>query len=161
MKRVMVHKARNIDWWFPILGWTIMLCQGMWPWKKSSFSHMALEYDGYIYDVTFGGYAKSPKAEWLTRYKIVESHQFQDPVSEEKFVSWMQQFNGMEYDFLQIYGLFTKALRKVSVNTIGEDFMKMICSELALHYIMTFYDHKLLDSDAYDLHDTWSLVKRY
>ena len=159
--RIQVHKCRNIEWVFPVLGWLIMICQGMMPWRKSSFSHMAIEFNGFFYDVSFSGFKKSSREDFLSRYKIVESHMFRDNISVTQFGDWVRDFHGMEYDFLQIYGLFTKAIRKVSVNTIGEDFMKMICSELPLHYIATFYGHKFIDSDDYDLHTTWDLIKRF
>ena len=160
--KVTVHKCRNIIHPFPIFAWLIIIVQGMNPFKKDSWSHMALEFDGKFFDVTSEGCKESTKIKFLKSYRIVESHTMMDlELTNVDFYSFFNIYRGRHYDDLQIAGLLLKGLGLISFNTLGHDLKQMICNELPLAFVKHYYKFTYRDSDNYNLLNTWELVKRY
>lgn len=159
--RVKVHKCKNISHPFPIVAWLIMIFQGMKPWSKKSYSHMALEFGDYFYNVRFSGYEKMHRSEFRKVYKLVETHIFDGDCDVYSFDSWIKDFVDHKYDFVQILGLLAKTLGFITFNKLGADFRKMICSELPLAFVEKFYGYHIVDSDNYDLNSTWKVLIKY
>lgn len=159
--KVKVHKCKNISHPFPIVAWLIMIFQGMKPWDKKAYSHMALEFGDYYYNVRFSGYEKMHRDEFRKVYKLIESHEFENDHDAFSFQKWMMQFANHKYDFVQILGLLAKSLGFIAFNKYGADFRKMICSELPLAFIEEFYGYEIIDSDNYDLNSTWRVLLKY
>tara|TARA_R110002012_G_scaffold303533_1_gene505342 strand:+ start:1127 stop:1609 length:483 start_codon:yes stop_codon:yes gene_type:complete len=156
-----VHKCRNIKSKLPILAWLIMIFQGMNPFRKDSWSHMAISIDGKYFDVTGAGCKEHTEADFLKKYKLIESHQIKADLTMTQFYDFFDQFRGREYDKLQIIGLLLKGLNVISFNFIGSDFKKLICNELIIAYLAHFHKFEFKDSDNFDLISTWHKVKEY
>lgn len=159
---VRVHKCRPIMK-LPIFAWIIMIFQGMKPWKEDSWSHMAISYlsitgDWKFADSTSKGVRSFPRNRFLMRYIILDTKILDIKVRPEEFLRWFEEHEGKEYDSLQIVGLALKVLGFVSNNTIGNNWKKLICSELVLSMLSRFRGIKVVDPDSYDLLSVWELV---
>lgn len=159
--RVSAHQCRVINHPFPLLAWLIMIFQKMKPWENDSYAHMAISYSDTFYDVSGKGYRVHSKGEFLKKYKIVKSHEFNLEISEEDFNQFSLSHKGKKYDQLQILGIALKMLGIISFNTLGRDFKRLICNELIISYLHEFHGLEFKDSDNFDLIDTWNKVKEY
>lgn len=163
---VQVHKCKNIIHPFPILAWAIMLFQGMNPFNKKSWAHMAMSFtfpDGTrnYYDVTSKGCKMYTEELFTKMYKIQGTHTLKQHRNFVEFHDWFKLMEGREYDTKQLIGLLLKSLNLVSFNTIGHNYKKLICSELILNYLQFFYKIQVKDSDNFDLMSTWNKVKEF
>lgn len=164
--KIEVHKCRNILHPVPVLAWTIMLCQGMLPWKKESWSHMAMSIlfpsgERHFFDVSGEGCIRHTEASFLKKYRIVETHSLKQSRTFREFHEWFRLMEGRKYDKRQIVGLLLKVLGLFSFNKFGSNYRKLICSELVLNYLQFFYKFKVKDSDNFDLIMTWDKAKEY
>jgi hypothetical protein len=73
-------------------------------------------------------------------------------------MAWLTDQKHKEYDRLQVLGLALKCLGFISFNAIGNNYKKLICSELILSFLETFMGKHVGDPDNWDLHMTWELV---
>lgn len=149
---------------FPLFAWAIMLFQKMLPWKKDSFSHMAISYyyngQRLVIDSTAGGVKTSYYSDFCRKYKIVKTREleFLDEVPTSHFREWAATHLGKGYDYLQLWGLAAKFLGFISFNTIGKDHHRLICNELCLLLLMRFYRVEVKDTDNWGLVKTWEKV---
>ncbi len=163
---VETHKCRNIAHPFPIFAWLIMLFQGMLPWKKESWAHFAMSVtmensEQRFFDCTGKGCKEYPAEVFLKKYKLVESHTLKEERTYVEFMSWFKDFEGREYDNLQIWGQLAKRLNLLKFNTIGHNLRKLTCNELGIAYFKKFYSLSYEDSDDFDLLMTWKIAKGY
>lgn len=159
--KVTIHKCRNFSHPFPLFAWLIMIFQGMLPWKKSSWSHMAMSFNGRYYDCRFSGCFNSSEKEFRNTYKILDSHSLPLQLTQQQFEDFFNKYKHTNYDFLQLMGLALKYLRIVGFNKIGHDLDKMICTELIIVHLKDYYGFSFIDSDDFDLVDTWNIIKEY
>ena len=151
---------------FPIVAWLIMIFQGMNPFKKESYSHLAIRYVGkddrfYIIDSTNSGKVSVKlESEFLKKYKIVNLALLPG-VKYESFKEWENSILLREYDKLQIVGLFLKCIGIISKNKWGHNYKKMTCNEVVLNYLEKNLNLNFGDPDNYDLNMTWDIVKTY
>lgn len=156
-----VHQCRNISHPFPIFAWLIIIAQGMNPFNKNSWSHMAISIGDKFFDVTSKGCKEYTQSEFLKNYRLVESHQIKADITTVEFYEFFDKFRGKKYDNLQIVGLLLKSIGVISFNTIGCDFKRLICSELIIACLSHFHSFKFKDSDNFGLINTWNKVKEY
>jgi len=160
--RVSVHKCRSTYHPVPIVGWLIMIAQGMNPFSKKAYDHMSISYSDRMYDVT----GNTGTDDWaydyfLSKYKLIESHEFNLDVTDIAFSEFWLEFSGTPYDRLQIFGLFFKSIGFKKFNTIGNNTSRLICNELVIVYLKRFHGFIYEDSDNFDLIDTWKIAKEY
>lgn len=162
---VRVHKCRP-KMYFPILAWTIMLFQGMKPWKRDAWSHMAISYLSLtgiwkFADSTSKGVRDMPDFQFLRHYEIVDTVLININFRPEDFLRWYEEHEGKEYDSWQIVGLALKTLGFISFNKFGANYRKLICNELVLSLLVRFKGLQIGDSDNYDLNYTWDTLLGY
>ncbi len=141
---------------FPLLAWLIMIFQG-------NFSHMALGYESetgnhMIADVTSKGCRDMKEDIFFKKYKIVGFKKIKFEINRIEFLDWLEEFKGVNYDTLQIFGLALKVLGFITFNTIGKNYKNLTCNELILSFFERFRKIKVKDSDNWDLNMVWSLV---
>jgi hypothetical protein len=143
-----------------------MLLQGMNPFKRSSYNHMAISYVGQTgtwkyadSTLAHGVVDEQPEREFLDKYEIVETFSFDVPAEIEQFRLWLDSHRGKKYDSMSILGLAGKLLYVFKRNPWGSDFKRMICSELILSMVVRFFDVSIGDSDDYDLVMTSDIVR--
>lgn len=150
------YKARPANHPFPIIAWLIMIFQGENPFKSSSTSHRALGYDfmdcEYVIDST-GGYGVKDQCmgEFLEKYKIIETIEFEMNITIGDFCQWIASQNGKKYDRLQVFGLLLKIIGFISFNKIGKNYKKLTCNELILNFVETYLQIPVGDSDNWDM----------
>lgn len=133
------------------------------PWKKDAWSHMSMSYDSEtgspkIADVTSKGCRDRVKPNFLTDYKLIETKTRAYDITRKEFLSWYEKNEGKSYDNLQLAGLASKVLNIVSFNRVGNNFQKLICSELILSFLVEFDNLEIKDSDNWDLNMTWDRI---
>ncbi len=148
----------------PFIAWLIMLFQGMNPFKKESFSHIAVSFvsitgNMLAVDATSKGVRVRTLANFLSEYKIVKGIDLDIDTDYPKFLSWLEDILGLNYDKKSLLGLALKALGFKKSNKFGSNYKKLICSEVPISLIDTFMDYSLGDSDNYDLLMTMDLVE--
>ena len=160
--KVKIYKCRNRNKRFKYLmtSWLIMILQGMNPFKKNSWSHMAMGFDGKYFDVTSAG-CRERGDFFLNQYDIVGTHELELDISIIEFYEWFNILRDREYDYLQLAGLASKVLGFVSFNRVGSNMRRMICNELVVSHLMKFYNLKIVDSDNWDLVMTWDKAKKH
>ena len=162
-----VHKCRNIVHPFPVIAWLIMLFQGMLPWRKSSYSHMAISITMENSNQRFfecrlkEGCREQTAEQFLKNYRLVESHQLAEQRTYVEFMNWFRELEGRNYDKLQLWGLAAKTLKLLKFNKIGHNLEKLTCNELLIAYFSHFYELGYCDSDDFDLNMTWKIAKGY
>ncbi len=158
------YKARPAKHPFPIVAWLIMLFQGEMPWNKKSSSHRALGYDiyenEYVVDST-GGYGVLDQCmgEFLEKYKITETIEFEMDIELGPFVEWVASQKGKKYDRLQVTGLALRLLGLISFNKMGWNYKRLTCNELILHFADTFTAVPVQDPDNWDMLLTDELIE--
>lgn len=163
--RVAILLCRPLTPKLPVFAWLIMLFQKMLPWKKDSFSHMAIrimnkKYEFEHHQVRFGGYCVQDEWEFAETYKVVRSYEFKVPATLNEIEDWIHMHRNKEYDFLQILGLIPKFIGLYKKNKIGNDLNQLICSEYIAHFMATFAGWVLCDSDNWDLLHTEAKLVR-
>lgn len=158
---VKFHKCRNKKHPFPLFAWLIMIFQGMLPWSKKAYSHMAIELNGVFIDCRFTGCHKSTDKEFKDIYKIVDTIKLNLLIDKADYFRFFKKYEHVKYDFLQIFGLLLKFVKLLKVNTIGKDAKKIICSELIILFLSNYKDFKYEDSDNFGLNDTWCILEGY
>lgn len=148
---------------FPILAWFIMLFQKMLPWKKDSFSHMAIIYLSetgmmQVIDATGKGVRNRTILNFIKDYEIIEEISFSSKMERKDFLKWYESIEGLPYDHSQIWGLTLRSLGLLTLNTFGHNYKKMICNEVFISLVEYAYGIDLGDSDNYDLIQTWELA---
>ena len=120
------HKCRNIAHPFPIVAWLIMIFQGMLPWKKESYSHMAISYGPYFFDVTGDkGCRLHNQKEYLATYKIVETHVGTKEITEDVFFKFYSKgFNKKRVCFCLIVNSLSKSRSPIMLNETGLSYRK-------------------------------------
>jgi len=144
----------------PILAWAIMLFQGMVPWKRDSFSHMAISYmsltgDWKYADSTQKGVRDMVEKHFTRHYIIIDTILLDIKVRPEEFLKWFEEHEGKEYDQWQLLNLAIRSLGFVSFNRFGANWKKMVCNELVLSLLVRFKGLYVLDPDVFDLNMTW------
>lgn len=146
---------------FPILAWTIMSLQKMPPWKTYAYSHQAIMFKRnnkfYVIDSTSKGVRVQSDIKFFEFYKMVDCKKLKN-ISEEDFENWKYSIIGREYDKSQLLGFIPAILFNKGDNKKGKNFKKMICSEVILHFLKTFENIYIHDSDDFDLKMTWELI---
>jgi len=160
---VLVHKCRPANHPAPITAWLIMLFQGMVPWKKESFSHLAISYFSTTHnhkfaDSTAKGVRDMRSKYFKKTYKIVETKRLNIPQDYDQFLMWFEEHEGKSYDKKQIVGLLLKALGLITFNKYGHNLNKLTCNELVLDLILWAFKRSVKDTDNYDLLMTWDEV---
>ena len=143
----------------PIVSWLIMFFQNMMPWKKESYSHMAINSGSRVYDISGKGFANRNINDFAKKYYIIDSLSINVPPF--YFESWIRSNFDKKYDRLQIVGLLLKSLGIISFNRLGQDYKKLICCELIVSMLKELKNAKVKDSDNYDLHLTWELAEEF
>lgn len=140
-----------------------MIFQGMKPWKKRAYSHMAMSFTSqtgnWLYaDSTSKGVRISNEQEFKKKYIIVETVRIKIS-SSLGFGKWIEQHLGKSYDTWQIVGLALRLLGFLCLNTLGANWKKMTCNELVLSLIHRFKGIDIVDPDLFDLRMTWKVVE--
>jgi len=148
---------------FPVFSWLIILFQGMNPFKRGSYSHMAIGYisetgEEKIADVTSLGCRDRTKENFKKDYDLIEVKTREYEIERKDFLRWYEENEGKEYDNIQIAGLASKMISIVSFNKLGNNFKKLICSELILSFKVRFDSLEVEDSDNWDLNMTWEII---
>ncbi len=160
---IIFYKLRPTYHPFPLFAWLIMLFQGMLPWKKNAFSHMAMcftDRDGEssVIDVPFSGVRVTKSVDFHKLYSTVDLKARSFTFAYEDFYKWVDKHKDKEYDHLQIYGLALKMLGLNPFNKKGHDFDKLVCNEIIVSFLVEFAGLKIKDSDNWDLHMTWDAI---
>lgn len=155
--KVEIYKCRP-KMKFPIVAWLIMIFQGMAPWKKESFSHMAIRYDDTFIDINGGGFNHYGVEEFENKYKFIDKKEIEFGVDVRFFMAWIEEQINKKYDKAQVFGLMLKAFGFITFNSFGSNYKKLICSELVLSFLETFLKVHVGDPDNWDLNMTWELV---
>jgi len=139
-----------------------MIFQGMAPWKKSSTSHRALGYRcplGKMWIVDASGkygVQKRLLVDFSKQYKIVEGDRFDLKVNPNNFYMWVNDHNGLKYDYLQVFGLLIKQLFGfITFNTLGKNYKALTCNELIVKFAIDFH---LIDKNLVKDSDNWDLL---
>lgn len=160
--KVKFHQCRNVEHPFPVVAWSIMILQGMKPWDKDSYSHMAISADDLFLDMTSkNGCQLNPKEKFNKTYKVVGTHELSKEITKEEFLEFFLEHKNKEYDRWQITGLALKMLGIISFNKWGDDLRKLVCNELLIAFLAKFNNFKFQDSDNFDLITTWNKAKEY
>lgn len=160
---VQIYKTRPRK--FNFISALIMLFQGMKPYSRNSFSHMAIGYitsgaRHKIIDSTGKGVRPMLASRFLEHNQVVDCRDIQLSCDRLVFESWLDDQEGKEYDRIQIFGLFLEAIGLTKQNKIGSNYNKLTCNELVICMIDELTHNEIsLDSDSYDLNETWSIVK--
>lgn len=115
----------------------------------------------HFFDCTGDGCKEHNSETFLKKYRLVETHTLVEPRTYVEFMDWFKEFEGREYDKLQIMGLLAKGLNLLKVNRIGHNLNKLTCNELLIAYFKKFYNLGYKDSDNFDLLMTWKIAKGY
>lgn len=164
LTNVSVHKCRSKHA-FPIFGWIIMIFQGMNPFKKESYQHLAMSYITEHGDLRVCqstrklGVHEISYSEFQEQYEVVGSRTFSKQVTIKDYMSWYKSIEGKPYDKWQVVGLAFKALNFISFNTMGSNYRKLICNEVPLNFLEKFENIIVVDSDNYDLINTWEIIE--
>lgn len=161
-----VHKVRS-TMFMPLVGWAIMIFQGMNPFKKSSWNHLACSYldeAGHFrfFDST-GKYGFEERS-FHTFHKtnhIVETYYVRIPGKREQLIDWIFDNDPIDYDKGQIKGNILQLLGLVSFNKFGKNFKRLTCNEVFLKLLKDFRGIYQGDPDNYDLLTTWDMVLKY
>lgn len=148
----------------PLLAWAIMFAQKMLPWDNESFSHTAISYISITgkwkyADSTSKGVNDISEKIYLQKYEIIDTIIIDISARPEEFMDWFETHEGKKYDSLQIIGLLLKALGIISFNKIGNNYKKLICTELVISLLSRFKKLEVSDPDNYDLLMTWREAK--
>lgn len=148
---------------FPVFAWLIMLFQGMNPFSKQAFSHMAISFESEtgaskVADAHFKGFREMREDKFFKQYTIVGVKKRTFPIERKEFLIWLENHEGKNYDFKQLFGLASKILKITKFNYVGDDFRSLICSELLLSFLVRFKNLKVKDSDNWDLLMTWEVL---
>lgn len=167
--RFYYYKCRPKNHPFPVVAWLIMIFQGMAPWKKSSTSHRALgvlkrrnEIE-VIESTGKHGVHVDSLDEFKKKYEIVEEIGFRYPLGYNDFHKWERSVVGLEYDYLQVFGLLLKRMFGfITFNSMGKNFKALICNEVILNFMIHFKIMKdqVKDSDNWDLLMTDALIDK-
>lgn len=161
--KITFFKLRPKDHPFPLFSWLIMMFQSMNPFKKDSWSHMAIGFESEtgaekIADVPFWGFREMREDRYFKKYHIVGSKSRKFDISRKEFLSWLENHEGKHYDFLQVIGLALKMVKLRKNNYAGKDLESLICNELIISFLIRFDKLKVKDSDNWDLLMTWEKV---
>lgn len=164
--KISICKCNNIQHPFPVFAWAIMFLQGMFPWKKNAWSHMAIKVtdnkgDTFFADANSKGCMLREEKLFYKQYSVLEEHKLKDSPKLETFMEWYWKLNGNEYDWKQICGLLFKILGFKKFNHSGNNYEKLICCELIINYLSVMNNLEVVDSDNYDLVTTWKIAKGY
>lgn len=148
---------------FPIVAWLIMLFEKMMPWKRTSYSHMAILIDNEVHDSTGTyGVQQTRLSNFVTRYQIVKKVKIKMPVSPMDMIEFFHRHKGKKYDRLQILGLAIKNIFTfVTFNKLGHDKQKVVCSEYIVMFFQELLSYQTKDTDNYGLNDASALVRYY
>jgi len=157
------YKLRPTYHPFPLFSWAIMVFQGMLPWKKNAYSHMAMGFHSEtgalkIADVPFAGAREMTGDAFFKKYDKVDIKKRTYGIDRIEFLKWLESHEHKVYDHKQILGLALKILNIRGFNKSGSNFEKLICSELILSFLVEFDGLKLNDPDNWDLHMTWDAI---
>lgn len=161
--RISFFKLRPKNHPFPLFAWLIMIFQGMNPFSKRAYSHMAIGFEsetGFckIADVPFTGFREMREDRFFEKYHIVDIKTREFDIPRVQFLHWLEPHEGKKYDFLQIFGLSLKLLNLKKVNYTGSDFKSLVCNELIISFLVRFDKLKVKDSDNWDLNMTWDAI---
>jgi len=151
---------------FPIIGWLIMLAQGMKPWNKDANSHRALQYSimGSTQWVLDSTGSDGVRESWLigfeSHYKIVERIEFDLDIDKNKFVTWVSRQSGKKYDYLDVIGDLLRVLNIISFNKIGRNYKRLTCNEVFISFCQDILNIDLGDPDQYDLLSTDEIARK-
>lgn len=163
--KVFALKVRIKNHPFPLFSWLIMIFQGMNPFRKTSWSHNAVNFRIYneekVIHATSKGVEIVSFSEFISHYTLVGMKELPPPVSVDHFDRWTRKIEGRGYDFLQIFGLAAKMLGFITFNRYGSNFKRMVCSEVILNYLKEFHGYTFIDSDDFSLIDTWAMLPDY
>lgn len=161
--RVYVVKSRSRKF-FPFIAWLIMIFQGMNPFKRESYSHLSIMFvsstgNNIMLDATGHSVRVRTYESWARDNKAVGGCELDIDCEFNTFLLWVESVLGIEYSKIGIVGLLMRSIGLFSTNKIGSNYKKMICSELVVNLIDSFYDLEIGDSDNYDLIMSWELAQ--
>ncbi len=164
--KISIHKCRPKDHPFPVLAWLIMMFQGMWPWHKKAYSHMAISYESIsgrtkFADSTSKGVRDMVSDVFLKKYAIVDSISIEISANYNGFIDWFETIEGFMYDKLQLLGLLARSIDIITFNSMGSDLNKLTCNEVVLSLLIHFKNLEVKDTDDYDLNRTWREACKY
>lgn len=150
---------------FPAVAWVIMLFQKMMPWKKGSYSHIAISYysetgSRRFVDSTGHGVRDRYYKNFLHNYIVVNSihKNFQD-ITNKSMKNWIECIEETHYDHLGIFGQMMNIITGKKLN-IGSRWKKLSCQEIPLHFFHYFFANEIKNSDDYDLRSSWEYIRQ-
>lgn len=162
-----VHQCRSTKL-LPIVAWLIMLFQGMLPWRKSSWNHLACSYIDEagglrFFDATGSyGFEERSAHTFAKTNNIVKSTYIEIPEKRVELIRWINENEQKEYDKSDVWGDF---LRIVGLcrkhNHHGYNYKKLTCNKVPLQLLRDFRGLNFGDPDLEDLLSTWRIMERY
>lgn len=150
---------------FPLVAWIIMLFQKMFPWKKESYSHIAMSYypnqlSRRFIDSTGHGVRDRLDKNFLHNYSIVRSIFYEySSIDHVKMRKWVESIEETHYDHLGIFGQLMNIITGKKLN-IGSRWKKLSCQEIPLHFFHYFFANEIKNSDDYDLRSSWDYIRQ-
>lgn len=130
----------------------------------TDFSHVAIEFDGYIYESVYPRSRRIKKDEWLKHYMIVREYQHTIPIEYKSvYKSYLEMFLFRKYSQGQIMaiglGFVNKVFEKLFNKELANKDKYLICTEYACYVLMKIYNVMIEDIDTISLKEIEQLEK--
>lgn len=149
---------------FPFVAWMIMLVEGMMPWKKDSYSHLAMGFHistKRSLDATGKGVRNRSMSNFLKQYEIIEAREMDVLITPSSFINWIESVEEISYDHAGIFELLIEKLFRTKDLNIGHGYKMMSCQEIPLLFLDTFAGANIKNPDDYGLLSSWDVVSSY
>lgn len=166
MKDVMVVSVRPKGHPFPIVAWLIMLFQGMNPFGRKAFSHMAVvyKYEGLkmvVHSTGSKGVQIESHQDFIKRYRVVHRNMIHIDTDAEGWYNWLSEVDEKAYDHLSILGHTLAYFGIKKASKYGDGLSRLICCELVIEMLIIFRGLEVIDTDVFDLNKTRKMLNDF
>lgn len=163
-----VHQCRSTKF-MPVVAWLIMIFQGMNPFNKSAWNHIACSYIDEagglrFFDATgYYGFEERSSHTFAKTNHIIRSTYIEIPNKRVDLIRWVNENEPKVYDKSDVVGDTFRLLGFKSHDKHGHgyNYKKLTCNKVPLLLLKDFRGIYNGDPDLEDLLTTWKIVKRY
>ena len=127
----------------------------------TDYSHYAISFIAMsgremFFHSNFKGVHLETKSRFLSSYDIKQSSTVEPKISYAGIYSFVDNYLGAKYGFMQVFGLFLITIGILKNNPFGSN--KIICNELIVMMLDRFYDLNIDDFDGINFKHTEEII---